>query len=203
MLLISSTWLTCSFLFLSKRYILWETLVYCVTMPERICFRWQTTCFCPYLKGNTSFWKPFYSLGWGCPETKKYSWECSWESWGLLPALVLGDFGKAILDKMYFNLSTACTVSCSSLFITTPFFFCFFCKLLGKKKTKLFPLSMYWYHCCIFLVYMGLTNTSIFIVILFKHSWILWILLRLICIQINVAALAASATLQPCSRTEC
>lgn len=37
---------------------------------------------------------------------------------------------------------------------------------------------------------------------LFQHSWILWIVLSLICIQMNTAALAVSALLQPDWRTQ-
>lgn len=118
-LLFFSIWFTCSSLLLSSttRH----------TMPERKCFRWQPTCCHLCQKGNIYFWKPLYSLGWRCPERKKYACECSWESWGLLPASMSGSLGKSILDKMHFNLSIACTVPCGSLFITKPFFFCFFC----------------------------------------------------------------------------
>lgn len=90
--------------------------------------------------------------------------------------------------------------------------FCFFCLplkiilslnvLISLISGKSFPLCP---GCrCFFTVYKARVNTAKEKILksLFKHSWILWIVLSLICIPMNIAALAVSALLQSGRRTE-
>lgn len=74
--------------------------------------------------------------------------------------------------------------------------------LISLIPGKTFPLcSDCW---CFFTVYKALVNMAKEKILksLFKHSWILWIVLSLICIQMNIAALAVSALLLSGWRTE-
>jgi len=108
-----------------------------------------------------------------------------------------------LLDKMRFNLSFAYIISCSSVFTIKPFSFYFSLNvLISLLSGKSFPFCLD--HCCFFLFCQGLMNMEKKKIFksLFKSSGVLWIVLSLICIQMNIAALAVSAVLQSGCRAE-